>query len=56
MALMPRQDFASARMAVAIDGQIERARRDLTRALSLAHGSEALAAEMAAVAQGAEDM
>ncbi|HEY5489608.1 MAG TPA: glycosyltransferase, partial [Gemmatimonadaceae bacterium] len=51
MALMPKQDFASARTAAAIDGQIERARYDLTRALSLSRRTEVPVPEATAVTQ-----
>jgi hypothetical protein len=56
MALMPRDRFASAEMGAAIDGQIERARHDMARALRLAHEPEATAPESTAVIQGAGDM
>ena len=51
MALLPKQDFASAPMAAAIDGQIERARRDLAHALSLSRAPEVPVQEATAVTQ-----
>jgi hypothetical protein len=53
MALMPKERFASAGMAAAIDGQIERAHLDLARALRLSHSPEAPAPEATALPQGA---
>lgn len=56
MALMPRDRFASTEMAAAIDGQIERARRDLTRALSLSRRrAEVPVQEATAVTQPASE-
>jgi hypothetical protein len=51
MALLSKRDFASVPMAAAIDGQIERARRDLAHALSLSRAPEVPVQEATAVTQ-----
>lgn len=53
MALMTKERFASEETLTALDGQIERARRDLARALRLSHEPGSTSAEPAAVAEAA---